>query len=166
MEKLGVVFCPENNSDWMVTHAANPVAEPRSGSLFRIYFTSRDKLNRSSIGWLDLDMRNPFKILTLSEKPIVSPGKAGLFDDSGAAMGCLTLVNGKKFLYYLGWNLGVTVPWRNSLGLAVAGGVQMGPSSNIRRRPSWIEARWIPSPSHTRPFWLKRANGECGTVPT
>jgi sucrose-6-phosphate hydrolase SacC (GH32 family) len=28
--------------------------------------------------------------------------------------------NGRKYLYYIGWNLGVTVPFRNSIGLAVS----------------------------------------------
>ena len=27
-----------------------------------------------------------------------------------------------RYLYYLGWNLGVTVPWRNTIGLAVSTG--------------------------------------------
>ncbi len=119
-KKLGVVFCPENNFEWMKTHAANPVAEPLGGSAFRVYFTSRDPQNRSSISWLEMDMRDPFKILRISDQPILSPGKAGLYDDSGVVMGWLASVNGRKFLYYLGWNLGVTVPWRNSIGLAVA----------------------------------------------
>ena len=34
-------------------------------------------------------------------------------------MACLVPVFGKLYLYYLGWNLGVTVPWRNSIGLAM-----------------------------------------------
>jgi hypothetical protein len=34
-------------------------------------------------------------------------------------MGYMLEVNGKIFLYYLGWNLKVTVPWMNTIGLAV-----------------------------------------------
>jgi len=119
-KKMGQVFSPDNHFDWMKSHAANPVVEPLGGSLVRVYFTSRDSSNRSSISWLELDMKDPFKVLRISEKPVVPPGEVGLFDDSGAAMGWLTVVDGKKFLYYLGWNLGVTVPWRNTLGLAIA----------------------------------------------
>jgi hypothetical protein len=37
-------------------------------------------------------------------------------------MGSLTQAGGKTYLYYLGWNLGVTVPWRNSIGLAMRNG--------------------------------------------
>ena len=35
-------------------------------------------------------------------------------------MGCLVREGSRRLLYYIGWNLGVTVPWRNSIGLAVS----------------------------------------------
>lgn len=119
-KKLGLVFCPDNNYDWMVSHAANPVAENIEGDLFRIYFSCRDAQNRSSIGFIEIDITNPQKILKISDTPVLTYGELGLFDDSGTSMGCLVNVNGKRYLYYLGWNLGVTVPWRNSIGLAIS----------------------------------------------
>jgi predicted GH43/DUF377 family glycosyl hydrolase len=121
-EKLGRVFCPENNSAWMRTHAASPVAEHIGGDRFRVYFSCRDNINRSSIGYVEIDITRPDRILNLSADPVVSPGSAGLFDDSGASMGCIVQHGGKRYLYYLGWNLGVTVPWRNSIGLAISDG--------------------------------------------
>jgi hypothetical protein len=118
--KLGRVFCPEHHYPWMMSHAANPVAEPLHDTFVRVYFTVRDAENRSSITWLELDLQRPIQVLRLAERPLVSPGPAGSYDDSGAAMGWLTIVDGRRYLYYLGWNLGVTVPWRNSIGLAIA----------------------------------------------
>lgn len=103
----------------MVSHAANPVAESLGGDLFRVYFSPRDRNNRSSIGFFEFDIRNPRRILKISTKPVIGPGEPGLFDDTGTSMGCLVIFNEKKYLYYLGWNLGVTVPWRNSIGLAI-----------------------------------------------
>ena len=35
-------------------------------------------------------------------------------------MGWLVRSGARRYLYYLGWNLGVTVPWRNSIGLAIS----------------------------------------------
>jgi hypothetical protein len=118
-KKLGQVFCPDDNFDWMKTHASNPSVESLDNGFFRVYFTTRDEKNRSYVGSLDLDIRNPFKILNLSQKPLINPGDLGLFDDSGTTSGCVIISNGKKYLYYLGWNLGVTVPWRNAIGLAI-----------------------------------------------
>ena len=72
----------------MRSHAANPVAEHRGGDVFRVYFSSRDEHNRSSIAWLEVDLRRPLEVLRVAEQPVVVPGPAGTFDDSGASMGC------------------------------------------------------------------------------
>lgn len=121
--KLGRIFQPENQQPWMRSHAANPVAEHRGGDVFRVYFGARDERNRTSIGWLEIDLRRPTQVLRLAAQPVVAPGGAGAFDDSGTSMGCLVAApGGARYLYYVGWNLGVTVPWRNSIGLAISSG--------------------------------------------
>lgn len=117
--KLGLIFVPDGSLPWMKTHAANPVAEHLYDDIFRIYFSSRDERNRSSIGFIEVDINLPVTILKLSEQPVLSPGEAGTFDDSGVSISCIKTVKNKKLLFYLGWNLGVTVPWRNSIGLAI-----------------------------------------------
>jgi len=104
----------------MLSHAANPVAESLGESLCRIYFSTRDGRNRSSIAWLEVDLRAPTKVLRIAEQPVLSPGRVGAFDDSGVSMGSLARAGADRYLYYLGWNLGVTVPWRNSVGLAIS----------------------------------------------
>ena len=118
--KLGLVFCPDRNFPWMQTHAAGPFAEPLAGGCFRVYFGCRDGRQRTHIGTLEIDLDRPDRILDLSPRPVVAPGEPGLFDDSGTSMGCLVRDGDTRYLYYLGWNLGVTVPWRNTIGVAVA----------------------------------------------
>ncbi len=118
-KKLGLLFSPHEKYDWMYSHAANPFVEKLSESVIRVYFTCRNKANQSHIGFVDLDVDNEFRIIRVSSEPLIQPGPIGSFDDSGTAMGCLVDVNGKKFLYYLGWNLKVTVPWLNTIGLAI-----------------------------------------------
>jgi hypothetical protein len=117
-KKLGQLFSPENNFEFMVSHAANPVAEYISENTFKIYFTSRDKNSRSHISSCTIDIEK-MKVLEIQALPVLAPGALGLFDDSGTAMGCILNVGEKKFLYYLGWNLKVTVPWLNTIGLAI-----------------------------------------------
>lgn len=118
--KIGVVFCPSGELDWMQSHAAVPIAENIGGDLFKIYFSPRDRENRSHTAYLVLDIKHPHEILDLSENPVLSPGELGCFDDSGAQATWLSTHEGKKYLYYIGWNLGVTVPFRNSIGLATS----------------------------------------------
>jgi predicted GH43/DUF377 family glycosyl hydrolase len=118
--KLGNIFCPSNRFPWMQSHAANPVADNLGDDLFRIYFSSRDENNRSSIGYIVIDINEPTKLLQVAPDPVATPGEIGTFDDSGASMGCITTDGDRKLLYYLGWNLGITVPWRNSIGLLMS----------------------------------------------
>jgi predicted GH43/DUF377 family glycosyl hydrolase len=118
-EKLGHVFCPDKVNEWMYSHAANTIAEHMHDDVFRIYFSCRNRTNNSHIGFIEIDLFNPRKILKVADKPILAPGSVGLFDDSGVSLSCIIEIDNKKYLYYLGWNLGITVPWRNSIGLAI-----------------------------------------------
>lgn len=118
--KKGLIFEPKDNFDWMVTHAAVPIADKIKDNLYRIYFATRDKDNRSHTAYIEIDIKNPKMILSISENPILKPGALGTFDDSGAMPSWIVNHEGKKYLYYIGWNLGITVPFRNSIGLAIS----------------------------------------------
>lgn len=127
-KKLGQIYCPSGEFPWMQTHAAVPFADKLIDNVYRVYFTTRDDKNGAHTAFVDIDLLNPSEILNVSEMPVLSPGAIGCFDDSGA-MGCwLTKEEGTSYLYYQGWNLGVTVPFRNSIGLAIRDG-----NSNFHR---------------------------------
>lgn len=120
--KLGHIYTPSGGKSWMNSHASVPIAEHVEGNVFKIYFSSRDQFNRSFTGSLLIDITQPQVILDVSEAPEIGPGGLGEFDDSGAMATWLASHNGTRFLYYIGWNLGLTVPFRNSIGLAVSEG--------------------------------------------
>ena len=119
-KKLGRIYAPNGRRPWAHSYAANPVAERVDGDLYRIYFSTRDERNRSSIGFIEIDITQPLSVLRESEAPILSPGDLAMFDDSGASIGCIVPVGSKRYLYYMGWHLTVTVPWQNAIGLAVS----------------------------------------------
>lgn len=118
-KKLGLIFAPDKNYNWMVSHASVPFAEHIEDDIFRIYFSSRDSENRSYTGHVDVDLKDKVVIKGISNSPSLSPGTLGTFDENGAMLTWITSNPGKKYFYYIGWNLGVTVPFRNSIGLAV-----------------------------------------------
>lgn len=118
--KLGRVFCPDRQYPWMLTHAANCTAMRVDTHRYRVFFSTRDAQNRASIGWVEIDIRSPLRVTAIASEPMLSPGPAGAFDDSGVSLACMLSENGTTYLYYTGWNLGVTVPWRNSIGLAAS----------------------------------------------
>src|SRR6185295_8515687 len=105
----------------LVSHAAVPIAEAVEGNIFRVYYSPRDDQNRSHTisSLVEFGPTKP-TVLQTDVAPLLSPGRAGAFDDSGA-MGCwLVSANSRKYLYYIGWNLGVTVPFRNAVGVAIS----------------------------------------------
>ena len=118
-EKKGMLYNVDNKTDWMVSHVANPTPEHLYDDVFRIYFSCRDKNNRSSISFIDYDI---VKQLVVDEPmvQVLAPGAPGLFDDAGCSVNSIINTNeGRKYLYYLGWYLGVSVPFSNYIGLAV-----------------------------------------------
>lgn len=127
--KLGRIYMPSGHAPWAKSHAANPVAEHIEGDEFRIYFSTRDGDNRSSIAWIRINLNDPQAILETSKEPVLAPGPLGMFDDSGCSIGCITRVGERRFLYYMGWHLTVRVPWQNALGLAISD----GPGEPFRR---------------------------------
>lgn len=118
--KLGRVFAPDRQHEWMQSHAANCAALRIDTHRYRVFFSSRDAQKRASIGWVELDLRKPQSVLAISGEPVLTPGATGTFDDSGVSLSCIVPADSASYLYYTGWNLGVTVPWRNSIGLAVS----------------------------------------------
>jgi hypothetical protein len=124
--KLGLIYVPDGSKPWARSHAANPIAEPICGDLFRIYFSTRDADNRSSISFIEVDIRPPFRILREAEAPVLAPGDLAMFDDSGVSIGCIVPAGMRRLLYYMGWHLTVMVPWQNALGLAISEGTSLG----------------------------------------
>jgi hypothetical protein len=116
--KLGRIFVANDHSEWVHSHGAVPVARSLGDYRWRIYFSPRDRLGHSNVSWLDIDIRNPTRVLRLSERPILEPGPLGCFDDSGAMVSWIAEYEGIEYCYFQGWNLGVTVTFHVAIGLA------------------------------------------------
>lgn len=101
-EKLGRVFVADGHHEWMRTHAAWPRAVHLREDVFRVFFSARDARSRSHIGFVDIDVRNPAEILSVSEVPVLSPGVDGSFDDSGVIPCGVAWIEGRPALYYAG----------------------------------------------------------------
>lgn len=118
--KLGLIFAPPSDLAWMATHSAVPCVLHLRDNVYRVYFTGRDLANRARIGWFELDLRNPRAILAVSPNPVLTPGPLGSFDEHGVMTSWLTPDRDRLLLYYTGWARGLSVPFVNSIGLAVS----------------------------------------------
>lgn len=103
----------------MVSHAAYPTPLLLAKDRLRIYFNTRDAESRGNLAWIDVDPADPFRILDIAGEPGLGPGPVGTFDDRGISNGSIHRVGDELWLYYMGWNRSVDVPFRNAIGLAV-----------------------------------------------
>jgi hypothetical protein len=118
--KKGLVFKPDNNYDWMVSHASIPVVDRVNDDVLRVYFGTRDKQGRSFPTYLEVLADDPLRIRYVHDQPILSLGQLGTFDDNGIMPSWIVNHGSKKYLYYIGWNPQVTVAYRLSIGLAIS----------------------------------------------
>ncbi len=118
--KKGFIFKPENNYDWMYSHAQIPIPDQIGEGVLRIFFSTRDQQSRSVTAFIDVDADNPKNILRVAERPSLGLGDLGRFDDSGSMPCWIVNVDDIKYLYYTGWNAGVSVPYRLAIGLAIS----------------------------------------------
>lgn len=113
------IFTPEDHPDWAGTHAQVPTPLVYD-DFIRVFYADREANGRSYTTFLDVDRRDPTRVLAYHKRRILDFGAAGAFDDDGVMPSFALRHEGAVLLYYNGWNRGVTVPYRNSVGIAVS----------------------------------------------
>lgn len=116
--KLGCVFKPDTSLPWMRSHAMVPSVLALEGDWYRVYFSGRDDNNRSVIAYVDIDLNSPQDHQRLCQKPCLTLGDLGCFDDNGVTPSWLVRIGNVIYLYYIGWNKGSTVRMHLVAGLA------------------------------------------------
>ena len=118
--KKGVIFAPDHNFDWMVSHASVPVVDEIRQGVLRIYFGTRDANGRSQTSYIEVEAIRPENVLYIHNQPVLTLGRPGTFDDSGVMPSWIVNYRSEKYLYYIGWNVSVTVPYHLAIGLAIS----------------------------------------------
>lgn len=120
-QKKGRIHHIDHYNDWMVSHACVPTALLLNEDVVRIYYAPRNSEGRSIPTYIDVSAKNPEEVLYIHDKPVLEPGELGTFDDGGI-MPCsvVRLSETCIYLYYVGWNASVLVPYRNAIGLAIS----------------------------------------------
>ena len=119
-EKLGLIFTPDTQFEWSKSHAQVPTVDMMSDKVWRVYYCARDSGNQSRISFFDVEANNPQHLIYKHDKPILQLGKLGTFDDAGMMPSSVLTVGDVKYLYYTGWNVRKSVPYQNTIGLAIS----------------------------------------------
>ncbi len=125
-KKLGRVFDPTKLTgiEWMREFAQAPCVLAFD-DFIRVYFSCRplpDKNGQyvSYTGFVDLDRKNLFKVINLSQKPILELGETGAFDEFGIYPTSVIRDGSDILAYYGGWTRCESVLFTVSIGLAVS----------------------------------------------
>ena len=125
-KKLGKVFTPQeaNNRPWLKEFSQAP-ATVVVDKFVRVYFSCRPPADAngqyvSYSAYVDLDRANLFRVLNVSEKPILNLGGLGEFDEYGTYP-VSVIRNGLEIsAYYAGWTRCESVPFNVAIGAATS----------------------------------------------
>jgi len=119
-DKIGRIIKPITNIEWLATWTGASFARQiGKSSFFEIFITGRDVKNRSQIGKIIIDIKDPLNIIEIQKQPLFSFGQLGAFDENGVSYPWLFDLSGKSYMLYVGWMPTVLTPFCLGLGLAV-----------------------------------------------
>jgi len=119
-EKKGLIYCPDGSISWQNSSAMLPTPYMKNENRLRIFFGSCDNSNVGRIGYIDVNPNNPGEIKNINKEPILNTGRKGAFDDIGIVPISLVTNGDEIYLYYIGFQLGVQVPYYMFCGLAIS----------------------------------------------
>lgn len=125
-EKLGqlVTISQINHVDYMDEYIQAPCVI-KFDDFIRVFFSCRLKPDANGMyisreSYLDLNRKNLFEVLRVSDKPVIDLGGIGEFDEFGTYPMSVVPHNGIIYGFYGGWNRCESVPFNVSLGLATS----------------------------------------------
>lgn len=118
--KQGQFFCPDNVHPKLASHAANPLAIHLDGDVYRVLYSGRDSQNRSSVGFVDVDIVAR-EIVYVHDRPIFEHGPAGSFHSHGVSIGNCYEADGQRYILFMAWQQPPEGHWRGDVGRLIVG---------------------------------------------
>ncbi|MDA9613535.1 hypothetical protein N9S04_00095 [bacterium] len=113
-EKIGMIYEVNNNHPSLLSHASNPLALHLSEDIYRIFYSGRDKDNRSAVSYVDYDVIRK-QIVNDFKEPIVVP-EYDTFYSHGITIGNHWQENGETYIGFMGWQQKDGEHWRGDIG--------------------------------------------------
>jgi len=125
-KKLGKIFNPSelDNRIWMKEYAQSP-SVLIFDEFIRVYFSCRpspDETGKyvSYLAYLDLNKKDLFDVINISENPLLKLGELGTFDEFGTNPASAIRIGDDIRIYYCGWTRCESVPFNSAIGVAIS----------------------------------------------
>jgi predicted GH43/DUF377 family glycosyl hydrolase len=118
--KRGLIYAPDGTRWWARKYAFPPTPHFISPEVLRVYIACCDENMVGRVGYVDVSADDPAEVLRVSEEPVLDIGTPGAFDENGILPTCVVEVEGKLYLYYVGYQLGMKVRYYQFEGLAIS----------------------------------------------
>ena len=118
--KQGVLIKTEDlQADWIASHVQVPTPLRLDNDLLRLYFSARNHNCYSYPVYADIDLKT-YQVRKICTKPLLELGRTGAFDEHGITFSSCIQIDEKIYMYYIGWNKGYQIPYKNAIGLAIS----------------------------------------------
>lgn len=154
-KKLGLLYNPEPLHPKLVSHAANPLAVFLENDVYRVFFSGRDAQNRSSVGYVDVDIAKS-KVIYVHDKPVFEHGTDDSFYSHGVSIGNCYEAHGKRYMLFMGWQYPSGGHWRGDVGRLELGADY---SLHIESEEPFMAADAIDAVSLSYPWVVQEAQG-------
>jgi len=133
--KKGLIYAPDGSGWWSKKAAMIPTPELLDEDRIRIYLSFCDSDGIGRPGFVDISAEDPKTVVGVSEEPLLDIGEPGTFDENGAVVcSVVKLPDGKRLMYYVGFELGRRIRYRMLTGLAKSDAEGM-PFKRVKRTP-------------------------------
>jgi len=114
-KKLGHIFNVYAINEQLLTHASNPLAVHLKNDIFRIFFSSRNIDNKSSVGFVDIDICTK-EIKQVSKETAFTYGNDDSFYSHGVSIGNIYTIENRNYILFMGWQIRDGEHWRGDIG--------------------------------------------------
>jgi hypothetical protein len=119
-QKQGRFLPPEGAPAWRARQCGMVSVLPWENRTYRMFLTGLDEDKRYQIGWLDLERDLSIRYEN-PQNPVLTAGRMGSFDYSGACMpGVDRVSDSVVYMYYVGWNWKGQGIFSTDTGLAIS----------------------------------------------
>ena len=109
------MFSIDNLHPKLFSHASNPVAIHLEADVYRVFYSGRDKNNKSSVSYVDIDIFNQ-KVMSFADEPLAEYGDNGSYYSHGISVGCVLHIENRQKLLFMGWQISDGHHWRGDIG--------------------------------------------------